>query len=154
MKYTLNNGWEVKKQENGTGLLHVTPLPNSIFKKEQFIIISEATMKAIEKGERNIHILFKKYNLHKQIIQWKKETYSKKSRINTPTKFYGKDFIVTQEGDKYFLEYQLARHGGGSRKFEISKEIYEDARKGDKSLSELFEKYNLYRFDVPENDVK
>jgi len=154
MKYTLNNGWKVKKQDNGTGLLHVKPLPNSIFKKEQFIIISGETMKAIENGERDIQILFKKYNLHKQIIQWKKETYSKKSRINTPPKFYGKDFIVTQEGDKYFLEYQLARHGGESRKFKISKEIFHDARKRDKSLSELFEKYNLYRFDVPENDVK
>jgi arginine deiminase len=116
MKYTLNNGWEVKKQENGTGLLHVTPLPNSIFNKEQFIIISEETMKAIEKGERDIHILFKKYNLHKQIIQWKKETYSKKSRINTPTKFYGKDFIVTQEGNKYFFRVSTCQTWRGKQK--------------------------------------
>lgn len=73
---------------------------------------------------------------------------------NTATKYYGGDFIATQEGYKYFLEYQLARHGGGSRKFEISKEIYEDARKGDKSTSDLFKKYNLYHLDVPENDVR
>jgi hypothetical protein len=63
MKYTLNNGWEVKKQENGTGLLHVTPLPNSIFMKEQFVKIPAGTMKAIENGERDIQLLFKKYNL-------------------------------------------------------------------------------------------
>lgn len=75
-------------------------------------------------------------------------------RKNTLTKYYGGGFIVTDEGGKYFLDYQLARHGGGSRKFEISKEAYLDARSGNYKTSELFKKYNLYHLDVPENDVK
>lgn len=90
---------------------------------------------------------FKKiYDIHKppKIIK----------RQSTATMYSGHDFIITQKGGKFFLEYQLSRHGGGSRKFEITKEIYEDARKGDKSTSDLFKKYNLYRLDVPENDVK
>jgi hypothetical protein len=97
--------------------------------------------------EFNIFSNFKKiYDIKKPLKLSPKES--------TPTKFYGRGFIAAQEGEKYFLEYQLARHGGGSRKFEISKEIYEDARKGDKSTSDLFKKYNLYHFDIPENDVK
>lgn len=75
-------------------------------------------------------------------------------RENTPTKYYGRGFIATKEDNKYFLEYQLARHGGGSRRFEITKEVYEEARTGKYSNSELFKKYNLYHLDVPENDVK
>jgi hypothetical protein len=76
------------------------------------------------------------------------------NRGSTATNYYSHDFILTREGEKYFIEYQLAQHGGGSRKFEITKEIYEDAHKGDKSTSDLFKKYNLYHLDVPKNDVK
>lgn len=152
-EYTLDNGWVVSKKNDEVPILHVTPLPNSIFRIYQDIELPDDIYKDMAEGERSIKTLFKKHKLHNLIIKWgkpKKITPKK----DTPTKFYGCGFIATQEGEKYFLEYQLARHGGGSRKFEINKEIYEDARKGDKSLSELFEKYNLYRFDVPENDVK
>jgi hypothetical protein len=74
--------------------------------------------------------------------------------VNTATKFYGKGFIATKEEGEYFIAYQLARHGGGNRKFEITEEIYEDARTGKHSTSSLFKEYNLYHLDVPENDIK
>lgn len=54
----------------------------------------------------------------------------------------------------YYLIYELSRHGGGHRKIPITKEIYEEARIGKHSTSDLFKKYNLYNLDVPENDVK
>lgn len=73
---------------------------------------------------------------------------------NTDTTYSNGDLIATIEGERFFLEYQLARHGGGSRKFEITKEIYEEARTGKYKTSDLFKKYNLYHLDVPENDVK
>lgn len=152
--YTLDNNWTIEKQNDGSGILHVIPIANSIFRKEQYVVVTKNVMKAVEDGEINVQVLFKEYDLHKQIIQWKQGTYPTIKRVNTATKYYGVDFIVTQEGDKYFLDYQLVIHGGGSRKFEITKEIYEDARKGDKSTSDLFKKYNLYHLDVPENDVK
>jgi hypothetical protein len=154
MKYTLNNSWTIEKQSDGTGILHLTPIPNSIFRKEQYVEITKDIMKAVENGERNVQTLFKEYGLHKQIILWKEGTYPKSKSVNTESKYHGVDFIATQERDKYFLEYLLSIQGGKSRKIEISKDIYEDARKGNKSTSDLFKKYNLYHLDVPENDVK
>jgi hypothetical protein len=75
-------------------------------------------------------------------------------KINTETMYQGIDFFVTEETGRYFFKYRLSRQGDGERKFEITKEIYEDARKGDKSTSDLFKKYNLYHLDIPENNVK
>ncbi|NJM24269.1 MAG: hypothetical protein HC859_00735 [Bacteroidia bacterium] len=154
MKYTLDNGWTIERDIDGAGVLHVKPLPNSIFRKEQYVLVSIDVIQAVENGERSVQSLFKNYDLHKQIIQWKKGTLPKKERVNTPTKYQGVDFFVTEENDKYYLEYLLSTQGGKSRKFEISKEIYEEARMGKYSTSELFKKYDLYHLDVPENDVK
>lgn len=73
---------------------------------------------------------------------------------NTDIYYNNGDLIVTDESGRYFIKYQLSRHGGGIRKFEISKEIYLEARTGNYTTTELFKKYDLYRFDIPENDVK
>ena len=154
MKYTLDNSWTLERDNNGKGVLHVKPIPNSIFRKEQYVHVSEEIMRAVQNGERTVQSLFQNFDLHKQIIQWKKGTYPKGERINTPTTYQGIDFFVTEEGNKYYLEYLLAIQGGKSRKFEISKEIYEEARTGKYSASDLFKKYNLYHLDIPENDVK
>lgn len=119
------------------------------------IEINEEVFNAACNPNIKLKDLFDKYNLYdnKVLLRLGKENTLVKKE-NSPTKFYGKGFIATQEGDKYFLEYQLARHGGGSRKFEITKEVYEDARTGKHSTTELFKKYKLYYLDVPENDVK
>ncbi len=151
--YILDNGWVVSNRSDNKPILHVTPLSNSIFRVHQDIELPDFVYKDIVKGERRIKELFKKHHLHNLIIKWG-EPGKIAPKENTPTKFYGKGFIATQEGNQYFLEYQLARHGGGSRKFEISKEIYDNARQGNMSTSDLFKKYNLYHLDVPENDVE
>lgn len=153
MKYTLNNGWTIELDNDGKGILHVKPLSNSIFRKEQYVQVSEEIVRAVQNGERSVQFLFMNFDLHKQIIQWKKGMYPKKES-NTPTKYLGIGFIVTEERGEFYLEYLLAIQGGKSRKFEISKEIYEEARTGKYSISELFKKYNLYHLDVPENDVR
>jgi len=150
-----HNGWKVIATKNGKfGLSY-----------ESYILTEDALGALIEINEEvfnaacnpNVELkdLFDKYNLYdNKVLLRLGEKITLTKEENTPNKFYGRGFIATQEGNKYFLEYQLARHGGGSRKFEITKEIYEDARQGDKSTSDLFKKYNLYHLDVPENDVK
>lgn len=154
-KYKLDNGWVVEKNETDVPVLHVTPVSNTLFRKHQDVEIDNEIFKAISEGEREVKNLFKKYKLHKIIIEnGAEEVRPNVKLMNTPTKFYGRGFIITQEGTKYYLEYQLARQGGGSRKFEISKEIYAQARTGKYSTSDLLKKYNLYHLDVPENDVK
>lgn len=153
-QYKLDNGWIVEKKDTDVPILHVTPIPNTLFRKHQDVEIDDEIFKAISGGEREVQTLFKKYKLHKIIIEnGGVEVKPNVKLMNTPTKFYGGGFIVTQEEGKYYLDYQLSRHGGGSRKFEITKEIYEDARTGKYSLSDLFKKYNLYHLDVPGNDV-
>ena len=144
-QYQLDNGWVV---ENTTGIpvLHVTPIPNTLFRKKQNVVIEEKVFKAIVNGERNLKNLFQKFKLHKTIIENGSSSVKPNDQlINTPTKFYGSGFIVTQEEDKYYLDYQLARQGGGSRKLEISLDIYLVARSGKQSVSDLLKKYNLYQ---------
>jgi hypothetical protein len=154
-EFKLDNGWIVSKEVAQPAILHVLPIPNSLFRKEQFIEIPDAIYKDIESGEFRIKELFRKHKLHDFIFQWgsRKSTKSPKYK-NTPTKYYGRGFLATEEHGVYYLMYELSMHGGGHRKIPITKEIYEDARKGDKSTSDLFKKYNLYHLDVPENDVK
>jgi len=154
-EYKLDNGWIVERNGNSGPVLHVTPIPNALFKKHQEVKIPEEIFEDIAQGERDVKNLFKKHKLHKIIIdEAAVEVRSSITLTNTQTKFYGRGFIATQERDQYFLEYQLARQGGGSRKFEITSGIYEDARTGKYSTSDLFKKYNLYHLDGPENDVR
>lgn len=154
-KIKLDNGWLVTKEDGQKAVLHVIPLPNSIFRKHQTIDIPDEIYKDIELGEIRIKELFRKHKLHEFIFQWdSRQPEISKRPFNTPTIFYGLDFIAIYENQKYFLEYELGRHGGGHRKIPITKGIYEDARKGEMSISDLFRKYNLYHLDVPENDVK
>ena len=140
-EYILDNGWIVSKEADNLAILHVTPLPNSIFRIYQDIKLPNNILKDIEAGERSISKLFKKHKLHTLIIKWgKPKTIIPEE--NTPIKYFGKGFIVTQEDEKYFIEYLLSIQGGKSRKFEITRAIYEAARKGDNSPSALFKKYN------------
>jgi len=75
-------------------------------------------------------------------------------KINTETKFHGKGYIVEKVNYKYYLQYIKASQGGGSRKFEVSKEVFDKAKKEKSSLRDLFTEYDLYRFDIPANDIK
>ena len=147
------SGWKVT---HDGGVFYLTYLPDKIGELGATYVVNKEVYERALDNEVGLMQLINEFN----IIQNFKKVYDIKKppekplRQNTSIKFYGKDFITTQEGDKYYLMYQLGRHGGGHRKFEITKEIYEDAQKGDKSTSDLFKKYNLYHLDVPENDVK
>ena len=97
--------------------------------------------------EFNIFSNFKKvYDIKQPIKVLLKE--------NSDLIHYGLDYVVTKEGLFFFIEYQLARHGGGSRKFEITTEIFEYARNDKLSVKDILDKFNLHHKDVPENDVK
>ncbi|MCG8573513.1 MAG: hypothetical protein MI810_01395 [Flavobacteriales bacterium] len=91
----------------------------------------------------------KHFTLSSGASEIKAENVQKDALVN----FHGKGFVITEENGNYYLEYQLARHGGGSRKFEINKAVYDDAKTGEHTISELLKKPNLYKFDIPENDV-
>ncbi|MCB0516721.1 MAG: hypothetical protein R2798_12035 [Chitinophagales bacterium] len=154
-QYKLDNGWIVWT-DGSEYFLDTKPLENTIFTKEQTVKITEQIFKAVKNGECKILTLFKEYNLLNFLIKWTKPTditLTRRESVNTENTFYGREFIVSKERAKYFLEYQLDTQGGGSRKFEISQEVYEDARKGNKTASDLFKKFNLYHLDTPANDV-
>lgn len=155
MKYATikKSGWKVT---HDGGAFYLTFLPGEIGELGASYEVNKEVYERALNSEVSLTQLINEFN----IFQNFKKVYDIKKppelplRKNTPTKFYGKDFIATHEEDKYYLMYQLGRHGGGYRKIPITKEIYEDAREGDKSTSDLFKKYNLYHLDVPENDVK
>lgn len=152
-KYKLDNGWIIKKEGSNPPILYVTPIKNTIFKKKLEIEINDEIFRDIVLGERNIKELFRKHKLHTIII--KKGSIDVKPEIlsiKKPNQVNGKGFILTKENDEYFLEYQLSKQGGGSRKFEINEEIYLDAIKGNYTTSDLFKKYNLYNLDISENE--
>jgi hypothetical protein len=154
-EYKLDNGWIASKKDAQSAILHVLPIPNSLFRKEQFVEIPDVIFRDIELGEIRVKELFRKHKLHDFIFQWesRKPTSSPKYQ-NTPTKFYGKGFLAVDEINEYYLIYELSRHGGGHRRIPITKIIYQEARTGKYSISDLFKKYDLYHLDIPENDIK
>ena len=154
-QFKLDNGWVVKKTEAQPALLHVIPIPNSLFRNEMIVEIPDIVYKDIELGEIRVKELFKKHNLHDFIFQWEsRKPTTSPTYLNSKDSFFGKDYLATEEKGSYYLIYELSRHGGGHRKIPISKEIYVEARTQNYSSSDLFEKYNLYHLDVSENDVK
>ncbi len=101
--YKLDNGWKVEKNKDDIPILHVTPISNSVFKKYQNVEITEEIFDDITKGERDLKKLFKKYKLHKIIMEDSMvEVRPEVVFTNTPTKYHGRGFIVTQEGDNFF----------------------------------------------------
>ena len=155
MKYTLDNGWCVEKVDNDAPVLHITPIPKTVFNKNKRIIISDVIFEDIRAGEINLKNLFRKHDLHKLIINQTAEEVRPhvKHGKNGINEYQGSDFFCINELGKYFMRYRLSIQGDGERQIEISKEVFLDARSGDYSTSDLFKKYNLYHLDVPDNDV-
>lgn len=148
-----HKGWYVSQLENGRYLLYYDR--DIIGKTGGLIEINVNIFNEAKKEQANLSELFKKYNLDslKKIYSIKKSgTY--KSAVNTPDKYYGQAYIVSHENGKYFIEYLLAYHGGGSRKFEINKEIFEYSRNDKISIKNILDMFNLHHLDVSENDVK
>lgn len=129
-QFKLDNGWLAEKQDDHAPVLHVTPIPNTLFRKNQTVEITDIIFEDIRCGETDLKNLFKKYKLHMLIMeQGAKEIKPViRPRINTATKYQGVDFFVTEELGLYFLRYRLSRQGDGERKFEIPREVYEEAR--------------------------
>ena len=154
-KYILDNGWWVEKVDNDAPVLHITPIPKTVFNKNKRIIISDVIFEDIRAGEINLKNLFRKHDLHKLIINQTSEEVrlQVKHGKNGQNENQGSDFFVFNESGKYFMRYRLSIQGDGERQIEISKEVFLDERSGDYSTSDLFKKYNLYHLDVPDNDI-
>lgn len=154
-QFKLDNGWVVRKIEGQSALLHVLPIPNSLFRKEMTVEIPEMIYRVIEFGETSVKELFEKHNLHDFIFQWEsRKPITTCVYENSKDKFFGVDFLATKQDGSYHLIYELSRQGGRHRRIPINKEVYDEARTGKYSSSGLFKKYNLYHLDVPENDMK
>ncbi|MEP4535511.1 MAG: hypothetical protein ABJ004_20620 [Cyclobacteriaceae bacterium] len=152
-EYYLDNGWVAKKVGENIAMLYVTPIENSFFRSYLEVPLTKEEFEAISRGQTNTRELFAKFNLHVRIINLNSQVSELKVN-NSDDKFYGRGFIAFQEGDRYYLKYQLAVQGGCSRRFEISKKIYEDARTGNKTTKELFDKWGLHKYDNPSNDME
>jgi hypothetical protein len=139
--FKLSNGWIAEQTENGT-FLEVYPIPNSIFSRHQKVEIPESLFEVIMSGERDIDVLFKKFNLSKFVIIWEPRKWEKPPQ-NTEHTYYGAGWFVEEVNGKYFLDYLLSTQGGGSNRIEISNEVYHDARLGLLKLNELLKKHNL-----------
>ena len=154
-KYLLDNGWLVERQHDNTPIIHIKPIPNTIFKSNLIIQITDEIYEAISLGETDLKNLFEEFKLHMLIMEQSTKRVDPTTQVktNSETIYHGSDFVVSKENDNYYLRYRLSRQGDGERIFEISHEIYEDARRGKFSTSDLFAKYNLYHLDVDANDI-
>jgi hypothetical protein len=147
-----HKGWYVSQLENGRYLLYYDC--GIVSETGGLIEINATIYNEAKKEQSELKNIFEKYNLYnfkKVYSVVKGETYS--SPVNTPDKFHGQAYIVSHDGGKYYLEYLLAYHGGGSRRFEISKEIFEYARNDEITIKEILKKFNLHHLDDPDNDV-
>lgn len=119
------------------------------------IEINEEVFNAASNPEIKLKDLFEKYDLYKfKVLRQLGDVVQLEKKENTTNKYYGKGLIATFEEGRYFMEYQKAAHGGGSRKFEIDKKVYNDIVINDIGAAEVLEKYDLYHLDTPKNDIK
>ncbi|MEY8780034.1 hypothetical protein AB9K32_06375 [Allomuricauda sp. XS_ASV26] len=149
-----HNGWKVIWTDSGKyGLSYDTNVLGEQINGE-LIEINEEVFNAASKPGISLKDLFEKYDLFNfKVIRRLGDVVHLKKKESTPNKYYGRGLIATDEDGHYFMEYQKAAHGGGSRKIEITEEVYRDIRLNDLGATEVLKKYNLYHLDVPENDV-
>jgi len=152
-KCRLDNGWLVYEDNKGKGILIVEPLENSLFRQHKVIELPDAIFNDIKNGMTEIKELFQKHKLHNLIVKWETIKPTDKRFVNTETKYYGRGYNVYKEGNKYYLILQLSSHGGGSRKIEINKEVFEYAQNDKLIAQDILDKFNLHHLDVPDNDV-
>lgn len=146
-------GWDLISTKNGKHSIFYDA--GIIGETGGMIYISEEVYNDAKSGNLDLKSLFDKYNLYnsKHLTKSIKVSLNTSKHSNTPNKYYGRGLIATDEDGRYFMEYQKAAHGGGSRKIEITEEVYRDIRLNDLGATEVLRKYNLYHLDVPENDV-
>lgn len=148
------DGWSVRNSFDDVFILEYDP--DKIEELGACYIVNKKIYDEVKNSAITLEQLIKKYDI---LNKFEKLYSLTKGAVgtrppNTDTYYNNGSYIVTDEDGKYFIKYQLSRQGGGIRRFKINKQIYEDARSNDYATSELFIKYNLYQFDIPENDVK
>lgn len=147
------DGWSIKNYDDSFYLEYSAGI---IEKLGACYIVNQEIYNEVKNSSITLEQLINKYNIFnnfKKLFTLSEERTGF-SIPNTETRFSNGDLIVTDENGEYFIQYQLSRQGGGSRKFKINKQIYDEARTGNFSTSDLFKKHNLYHLDIPENDVK
>lgn len=145
-------GWSVKHYGDNFYLEYRAGI---IEEKGAVYVVNKKIYEKVKNSSITLEELVEKYDI---LSTFKKLYSTSEERTgfvipNTDTRYGNGDFIVTDENGVYFIEYQCSGHGGGSRKFEINEQIYKEARTGKFSTSDLFKRYNLYRFDIPENNA-
>ncbi|RIV70615.1 hypothetical protein [Flagellimonas aequoris] len=149
-------GWRIIKTKNDKYALEYER--DVLGEEGALISISEEVFHAAKEPNCDLTDLFRKYNLDncKVLIRIGKPVNlaNPKARKNTHNKFYGRGYIVEKTDKGFFLNYQLDRHGGGMREFEINERIYLFARNSNLSTSDILKKFDLYKYDIPENDIK
>lgn len=155
--YTIDNGWEVYRKENKF-YLRVNPIENTLYTRSYDVEIDEAFYKDVEHGMTNTDMLSEKHDIY--LISIKSMKFEKPEKIplkKLPPNFTRvSDFILEESTDKYYLHFQEAKNGGGERRIEISKKVYDDGLTGAFSVTDLFIEYNLYHLleDKDENESR
>jgi hypothetical protein len=149
-------GWRVFKTKNDKYALEYER--DLLGEEGALISISEVVFNEAKAPNCNLSDLFRKYNLDtcKVLLRIGKpvKLSNSNNNKNTRNKFYGRGYIVEKTDKGFFLRYQLDIHGGGIREFEISEKIYLYARDTNLSTTDLFKKFDLYKYDILENDIK
>lgn len=147
------DGWCIKKYDDS---FYLEYYPERIEESGGCYIVNRKMYDEVKNSAITLEQLIEKYDIFNkfEIFYTTTKGVVGTRPPNTDTYYNNGSYIVTDEDGEYFIEYQLSRQGGGIRRFKINKQIYEDARSNDYATSELFIKYNLYQFDIPENDVK
>lgn len=147
-------GWCIIPSDSNTFFLRIEA--GIIGKMGAIYVVNKEIYNEVNNSSITLEQLINEYNILSDFKKLFDVSEEKKGFTipNTDTRYGNGDFIVTNENGVYFIEYQLSGHGGGSRKFKITKEIYDEARTGKFSTSDLFKKHNLYHLDIPENNVK
>jgi hypothetical protein len=153
LKKIKKKGWSIKHSHNNFFLLEYSA--GVLGELGANYLVNKEVYDFAKHNNINLEELVKKFD----ILNKCKKLYEIGEKMvgfkvsNTDSEFNNGDFIVTFENNNYFIKYQLSRQGGRMRKFRISKKVYEDAKTGNYSTSDLFKKYNLYEYDIPENDL-
>ncbi len=150
-----HHGWRVFKTKNNKYALEYER--NIISEDGALIQITEDVFNDARDPNCNLIELFNKHDLEKSEVLLKVGKPIKLDNIikkNTQNKFHGNGYIVRKKDEKYYLRYRLAQHGDGIREFEITEQVYLYDRNKGLTMIDILKKYDLYKLDIPENNVK
>lgn len=152
---------EYEISDRGKGLYVLQYLDGVLAEEGAALEVSKAVFDYAMENSVSLRELFDQFELHNNKVLYKigkpisNYGVSGKTSDNQGNEtHHGAGYFVTNENDKYYLNYQLARHGGGTGRFEISKEIFLYAKREGVSTRDIFDKFDLAHLDVEENYIK